>query len=204
MLEIPTPRWTTIQARKLGIAPPDVVPATVQERAWTSPIWYTPSAEARKARHAGHDRGRADAEGRHALDEAQLKALLVDKSVWVRNNVTGELFKIVYDVDGQSIVQHVGRRATAPSLVGDVAKSGYQGVTAPYRIAGGKIVTTLSQAPMEVAVYKLGEQYYAARSNEFGYANYQLLDKPPLFINPLGKGEVAGGGSDVHPAEPKK
>ena len=35
VLEIPTPRWTTIQAQELGIAPPDVVAATIQERAWT-------------------------------------------------------------------------------------------------------------------------------------------------------------------------
>jgi hypothetical protein len=33
VLEIPTPRWTTIQAHKLGIAPPDVVSATNRERA---------------------------------------------------------------------------------------------------------------------------------------------------------------------------
>ena len=53
VLEIPTPRWTLIQAVKSGLQPPDVVPLTGQERAWSSPIWYTPSAEARKNAPAG-------------------------------------------------------------------------------------------------------------------------------------------------------
>lgn len=171
VLQIPTPRWSTYDAVKLNVPPPDGVDPTVQERAWTSPIWFTPTAEAAKGAKRGMTVGELTDQGATALGDAELKALLVGKTLTVRNTVTGQQFEIIYGADGKRLITSVDGK---PPSRGEMFNMMHGDQSAQYEIKDGHVITTVAGTPFEVAVYKVGEKYLAARSNEFGYANYEI------------------------------
>src|SRR5262245_42099664 len=125
------------------------------------------------------------------------RQLVVGKNIWVRNTLTGQINKTVFNEGGQRLVMNV-TKGTAPeqSEVGAALENGVLGLSTAYTIKDGKIVTNFGNKPYEMTVLKMGDRYLAARSNEFGFANYELVSQPkqldPLDVpkdaslNPLG------------------
>lgn len=165
VLQIPTPRWSTYDAAKEGVAPPKEVAATVQERVWTSPIWFTPKPEAAKTAHNSPTVTALRNQGVTSLGDAELNALAVGQTLKVRNTVTGQSFYI----PGET-----GQRRLTASLDSKPATSGASDLAPIHTVRNGRLMTTLNGEAFDATVYKVGGKYLAARSNEFGFANYEI------------------------------
>jgi hypothetical protein len=80
--------------------------------------------------------------------------------------------------NGRRLIVGIDGVMPEPAEIGDVLHSGEMGAPAAYEISDGRIVTTIQNTDFTITVYKSGDKYLAARSNEFGFANYEVESSP--------------------------
>jgi hypothetical protein len=172
VLEIPTPRWTTIQAAQADRTPPsgEGYTAIIRERAWGSPIWYAPDDKALAAGEDGLTVDELVKQGGVALDEKTLKKLVEGQSVNVLNRATGKTYTILYGTDGRRLVTAVDGQPQGLAEMGGMLHGGSPG----YQVKDDKLITQIAGTPLEITVYKLGGKYLAARREEYGFVNYEV------------------------------
>lgn len=174
-LQIPTPRWSTYDAATLGITPPGGVAAAIQERAWGTPIWHTPTAtEAAKAK-PGLTVADLLKDGATPLGDDELKQLVFGKNLTVRNTVTDRTTNVLFGADGKRVITELNGELPKGGDLLEIMHSGISSSSASYEIKGGRIVTTIEGTPFDLTAYHANDKYIAARSNEFGHANYELV-----------------------------
>jgi hypothetical protein len=88
--------------------------------------------------------------------------------------VTGQKFEIFYGTDGLRRISGVDGRAPTAREFFNVMHADQLGTPAKYELRNGHLITTFGGTPFDVTIYKKGDKYMAARSNEFGFANYEV------------------------------
>jgi hypothetical protein len=163
ILEIPTPRWSTYDAVRHGKQLPTTVPASVQQRAWTSPIWYTPSDRDRTGRPAAEGMytiAQLADRGIHPMTDDQIRDVTVGRTLRSVNLLTGFEATLHYGTDGNRSLMGLGDRP----------------VVTPYEIRDSRrIETTLLGERMAVALFSVDGRTLGARDDEAGYVNYEAF-----------------------------
>jgi hypothetical protein len=169
VLEIPTPRWSTYDAVRLGIPLPPGLPPSIQERAYTSPVWYTPNEQdLAKGRQGALTVAGLQAQGILPLTDAELRALIVGTSKRIRNLLTGE--------EGTAFYSEDGKRTLTTEAAFIAVHGGGTIATNPYEIRDGRLHSSFDNGSrFSSQVFKVGNRYLAAKSDEAGYVNYEIF-----------------------------
>lgn len=169
-LEIPTPRYSTRDAAELGIRPNPVSQVEIQERVWSSPIWYTPSP-------ADLARGEADAltverlqqSGAQTLTTADITNLVSGSTLKITNRITGAQLLGFYQADGTWFLGEAS--GYAPMHVAELDSI----APTKYTVEDGLLKFNLRDgSAFNAQIFRQGNRIFAARNDEIGYVNYEL------------------------------
>ncbi|NEP85912.1 MAG: DUF3604 domain-containing protein [Okeania sp. SIO2C2] len=177
-LEIPTPRYSTYDAAELGIVPNSVVATEVQDRAWSSPIWYTPSDEDLAAGEANAlTVEKLEAAGIQPLTTQEIKDLISGNDFQIANRITGEEFMGFFQPVGLRSQQGTWYLAQSANYVPMHSHELEAAAPMKYEIADDQLSFNLKDDSEFVAqLFVQNGKILAARNDEIGYVNYELTD----------------------------
>lgn len=117
--------------------------------------------------------------GYEPLGDTALRALIIGKTLVVRNRETGELFEATYETNGQRMLKNLTedqiRKSAAYAFHGGPTPGGI----APYEIREGQLITTFGGNTYRVRVFLVEGIYVANRSGEGDALNWEIIESRP-------------------------